>query len=39
MKKDLNKFIKTLKSVEKVEVLGYHWLGKEKWELMIKFNL
>lgn len=32
--KDLNKFIKTLKSVEKVEVLGYHWLGKEKWELM-----
>ena len=32
--KALNKFIKTLKSVEKVEVLGYHWLGKEKWELM-----
>ena len=32
--KELNKFIKTLKSVEKVEVLGYHWLGKEKWELM-----
>ncbi len=32
--KDLKKFIQTLKSVEKVEVLGYHWLGKEKWELM-----
>jgi len=32
--KDLNKFIRTLKTVEKVEVLGYHWLGKEKWELM-----
>lgn len=35
--KHLNKlrgFIKTLKSVEKIEVLGYHWLGKEKWELL-----
>ena len=32
--KDLRKFIKSLKSVEKVEVLGYHWLGKEKWEPM-----
>ena len=30
----LKEFIYTLKSVEKVEVLGYHWLGKEKWELM-----
>ena len=30
----LKEFIQTLKSVEKVEVLGYHWLGKEKWELM-----
>ena len=32
--KDLNMFVKTLKSVEKVEILGYHWLGKEKWGLM-----
>ena len=30
----LKEFIHTLNSVEKVEVLGYHWLGKEKWELM-----
>lgn len=30
----LKEFIQTLKSVEKVEVLGYHWLGKEKWELV-----
>lgn len=30
----LNGYIKTLKNVEKVEVLGYHFLGKEKWELM-----
>ena len=30
----LKEFIKTLKSVEKVEILGYHWLGKEKWELL-----
>ena len=30
----LKEFIQTLKSVEKVEVLGYHWLGKEKWELL-----
>lgn len=30
----LNSYIKTLKNVEKVEVLGYHFLGKEKWELM-----
>ena len=30
----LKEFIQTLKSVEKVEVLGYHWLGKDKWELM-----
>lgn len=30
----IKEFVKTLKSVEKVEVLGYHWLGKEKWELM-----
>jgi len=30
----LKEFIQTLKSVEKVEVLGYHWLGKEKWDLL-----
>ena len=30
----LKEFIQTLKTVEKVEILGYHWLGKEKWELM-----
>lgn len=30
----MKEFIQKLKSVEKVEVLGYHWLGKEKWELM-----
>lgn len=30
----LKEFIQTLKSVEKVEILGYHWLGKEKWELL-----
>ena len=30
----LKEFIQTLNSVEKVEILGYHWLGKEKWELM-----
>ena len=29
----LKEFIQTLNCVEKVEVLGYHWLGKEKWEL------
>lgn len=28
----LREFIQTLKSVEKVEVLGYHTMGKEKWE-------
>lgn len=28
----LRDFIQTLKSVEKVEVLGYHTMGKEKWE-------
>ena len=30
----LREFVKTLKTVEKVEVLGYHTLGKEKWDLM-----
>lgn len=30
----LKEFIQTLKSVEKIEILGYHWLGKEKWELL-----
>lgn len=30
----LKEFIQNLKTVEKVEVLGYHWLGKEKWELL-----
>ena len=29
----LKEFIKTLKTVEKVEVLGYHTLGASKWEL------
>ena len=36
----LNEFIKTLKNVEKVEVLPYHTLGKFKWEnLGIKYTL
>lgn len=30
---ELKAFIKTLKTVEKVEVLGYHTLGVHKWEL------
>ncbi len=29
----LKEFIQTLKTVQKVEVLGYHTLGKHKWEL------
>lgn len=29
----LRDFIETLKSVEKVEILGYHTLGEKKWEL------
>ena len=29
----LREFIKTLKTVQKVEVLGYHTLGAQKWEL------
>jgi len=32
--RDLKEFLQTLKSVQKVEILGYHWLGKEKWELL-----
>lgn len=31
--KSLKEFIGTLKTVEKVEVLGYHTLGVHKWEL------
>ncbi|MBR6613812.1 MAG: pyruvate formate lyase-activating protein [Clostridia bacterium] len=30
----LKKFVSTLKTVEKVEVLGYHTLGSEKWEMI-----
>ncbi len=30
----LKEFVSTLKTVEKVEVLGYHTLGSEKWELI-----
>lgn len=30
----LKEFVQTLQNVEKLEVLGYHFLGKEKWELM-----
>ena len=30
--KSLKEFISTLKTVEKVEVLGYHTLGAHKWE-------
>lgn len=30
----LKEFIQTLNSVEKVEVLGYHTMGKDKWELL-----
>ena len=30
----LKDFIQTLNSVEKVEVLGYHTMGKDKWELL-----
>lgn len=33
---ELNQFIKSIKHVEKVELLGYHNLGKEKWEKMNK---
>jgi pyruvate formate lyase activating enzyme len=31
--KSLKEFIGTLKTVEKVEVLGYHTLGAHKWEM------
>lgn len=31
--KELKEFIKTLKTVEKVEILAYHTLGKHKWEI------
>lgn len=38
--KELSKFIKSLKTVEKVEVLKYHNLGKFKWEnLKLKYPL
>lgn len=30
----LKEFISTLKNIEKVEVLGYHTLGSEKWEMI-----
>ncbi len=30
----LKEFIQTLNAVEKVEVLGYHTMGKDKWELL-----
>ncbi len=30
---ELREFIKTLKTVQKVEVLGYHTMGVHKWEL------
>ena len=30
----LKEFIQTLNSVEKVEVLAYHTMGKDKWELL-----
>jgi pyruvate formate lyase activating enzyme len=30
----LKEFVSTLKTVEKVEVLGYHTLGSEKWEMI-----
>lgn len=36
----LKKFIKSLKTVKKIEVLGYHNLGKFKWEkLGLKYEL
>lgn len=31
---ELKEFIQTLKAVEKVEVLGYHSMGKEKWNML-----
>lgn len=34
--KELNQFIKTIKHVQKVELLGYHNLGKDKWQKMNK---
>ena len=38
--KELSKFIKSLKTVDKVEVLRYHDLGKFKWEKMnLKYPL
>ena len=30
----LKEFVSTLKNIEKVEVLGYHTLGSEKWEMI-----
>ena len=30
----LKEYVSTLKNVEKVEVLGYHTLGSEKWEMI-----
>ena len=38
--KNLKEFIKTLKTVEKVEILPYHDMGKHKWEeLGLKYEL
>ena len=37
---DLKKFISELKTVEKIEILPYHKLGKYKWEkLNLKYEL
>ena len=37
---NLKKFIKSLKTVEKVEILPYHDMGKHKWEeLGLKYEL
>lgn len=37
---NLKEFIKSLKTVEKVEILPYHDMGKHKWEeLGLKYEL